>query len=311
MSLNHRTNQRYRGVAAWQRQESRVVGRAWTRIFGRAATWRRIASFVIVFSLYVFLLAPLVVVAGASLDRGFETAGRPYLNFPPYDYSLYWYFNISPALYKALALSVGLGLFVAALATVIGVFAALGLVRSNFRGKSVVATIFRAPLQIPFVVIGVAFLQTYFLLFDLVGLQLAATFIGFALAHVFVAVPYVIGSVVAVLERFNPRMEEAALILGASRWTTFRRVTLPIIMPGVYTGALFAFLVSFGDVQIAIFLGGAKFTTLPVEIFYSMAFSFDPGMLAMSTIIIFASIILLLVVQRLVGLDTLLRTGRG
>ncbi len=282
-----------------------------TQIFGRAANWRRIASFIILFSLYVFLLAPLVVVGGASLDRGFATAGRPYLNFPPYDFSLHWYFNISQGLYSALGVSLTLGGFVAAAATAIGVPAALGLVRSNLRGKQAIATIFRSPLQIPFVVIGVAFLQTYFLIFDLIGLQLASTFIGFAVAHVFVAVPYVIGSVVAMLERFDPQLEEAALSLGASRWRTFRRVTLPIIMPGVYAGALFAFLVSFGDVQIAIFLGGAKYTTLPVEIFYSMAFSFDPGMLAMSTIIIFGSIILLLLVQRLVGLDTLLRTGRG
>ena len=282
-----------------------------TPVFVRAATWRRIASFIILFSLYVFLLAPLVVVAGASLDRGFETAGRPYLNFPPYDFSLHWYFNISQGLYSALGVSLTLGVLVAAIATVIGVSAALGLVRSNLPGKQVIATILRSPLQIPFVVIGVAFLQTYFLIFDLIGLQLASTLIGFAIAHVFVAVPYVIGSVVAVVERFDPQLEEAALSLGANRWKAFRRVTLPIIMPGVYTGALFAFLVSFGDVQIAIFLGGAKYTTLPVEIFYSMAFSFDPGMLAMSTIIILASIILLLLVQRLVGLDTLLRTGRG
>ncbi len=282
-----------------------------TQVFVRAATWRRIASFIILFFLYVFLLAPLVVVSGASLDRGFETAGRPYLNFPPYEFSLHWYFNISEGLYSALGVSLTLGVFVAAVATVIGVSAALGLVRSNLRGKQVIAAFFRSPLQIPFVVIGVAFLQTYFLIFDLLGLQLASTFIGFALAHIFVAVPYVIGSVVAMLERFDPQLEEAALSLGANRWRTFRRVTLPIIMPGVYAGALFAFLVSFGDVQIAIFLGGAKYTTLPVEIFYSMAFSFDPGMLAMSTIIIFASIILLLLVQRLVGLDTLLRTGRG
>ena len=311
MKLTGLVRRSYLGSAASAPSASGAKGGAATQVLVRAATWRRIASFTILFSLYVFLLAPLVVVSGASLDRGFETAGRPYLNFPPYELSLHWYFNISQSLYGALGVSLTLGVFVAAIATAIGVPAALGLVRSNWRGKQVIATILRSPLQIPFVVIGVAFLQTYFLIFDLIGLQLASTFIGFAVAHIFVAVPYVIGSVVAMLERFDPQLEEAALSLGANRWRTFHRVTLPIIMPGVYAGALFAFLVSFGDVQIAIFLGGAKYTSLPVEIFYSMAFSFDPGMLAMSTIIIFASIILLLLVQRLVGLDTLLRTGRG
>ena len=202
----------------------------------------------VVGAVLVFLLAPVVVVVLASFDGGDPVAGRAFLNFPPTSLSLQWYFSIQPRLFHSLWISFLVACFAAGVGTVIGVPAALGLVRGNLPGKTLLSALFRAPLQIPFIVIGVAFLQTYYLLGDALGLRLTGSFLALAIGHLFVATPYVIGSVGSVLFRFNPNLEEAALSLGASRWRAFRRVTLPIIMPGIYAGGLFAFMVSFGDV---------------------------------------------------------------
>jgi putative spermidine/putrescine transport system permease protein len=119
----------------------------------------------------------------------------------------------------------------------------------------------------------------------------------------------VIGATVAVLQRFDARLEEAALSLGASRWSTFRRVTLPVIMPGVYTGALYAFMLSFTDVPVVLFLAGPGFTTFPVEVFHTFQFDFNPTVLASSTLVMLFSLGVLLLIQRVVGLDALLRSG--
>ena len=257
----------------------------------------------------VFLLAPVVVVVFASFDGGDPVAGRAFLNFPPSSLSLQWYFSIQPRLFHSLWISFLVACFAAGIGTVIGVPAALGLIRGNLPGKTLLSALFRAPLQIPFIVIGVAFLQTYYLLGDALGLRISGSFIALAVGHLFVATPYVIGSVGSVLLRFNPNLEEAALSLGASRWRTFRRVTLPIIMPGIYAGALFAFMVSFGDVPISLFLASPKYTTLPLEIFHSMEFDFDAAVLAISTLIVFASLVILWLIQKSVGLDVMLRSG--
>ena len=263
----------------------------------------------VVGAVLVFLLAPVVVVVLASFDGGDPVAGRAFLNFPPTSLSLQWYFSIQPRLFHSLWISFLVACFAAGVGTVIGVPAALGLVRGNLPGKTLLGALFRAPLQIPFIVIGVAFLQTYYLLGDALGLRLTGSFLALAVGHLFVATPYVIGSVGSVLFRFNPNLEEAALSLGASRWRAFRRVTLPIIMPGIYAGALFAFMVSFGDVPISLFLASPKYATLPLEIFHSMEFDFDAAVLAISTLIVFASLVILWLIQKSVGLDVMLRSG--
>lgn len=274
---------------------------------GIPAALRRIASAAWVTGVFVFLFAPLVVVVGASFDGG----ERTFLNFPPRELSLRWYGRISPELFQALGLSVVLGITTAAVACCLGVPAALGLVRARFRGKALVAAAFRAPLQIPAVVIGVSFLKLYYVVGDLIGVYVVGTLPGLIIAHSFLATPYVIGSVSAVLQRFNTRLEEAALSLGASRWRTFRRVTLPVIMPGVYAGAMYAFLVSFGDVPVALFLGAGGMQPFAAKIFHLMEFDFDPTLLAISTFIILGSLVAIYLLQRAVGLEELSRSGGG
>jgi len=271
------------------------------------ANARKAASGIWMLGVFVFLFAPLVVVVGASFDGG----ERTFLNFPPKELSFRWYGRISSDLFESLGLSIVLGLTTAAVGCLVGVPAALGLVRARFPGKSLVAAAFRAPLQIPAVVTGVSFLKLYYLIGDVTGIYVVGTLPGLVIAHSFLATPYVIGTVSAVLQRFNTRLEEAALSLGASRWRTFRRVTLPVIMPGVYAGAMYAFLVSFGDVPVALFLGSSGMQPFAAKIFHLMEFDFDPTLLAISTFIIFGSLAAIYLLQRAVGLEELSRSGGG
>lgn len=266
----------------------------------------RLAAAAWMAAVYAFLLVPLLVVAGASLNGGPPVA---YVSFPPEHFALDWYRDIPPSQLRAIWLSLALATVSAMAATLLGVPAALGLVRARFRGKALVSALLRAPLQIPLVVVGVAFLQMYHRLGDWTGVDLAATFPGLVVAHTFAGMPYVVGATAAVLQRFDRRLEEAAVSLGAGAWSTFRRVTLPVIAPGVYTGALYAFMLSFTDVPVVLFLAGPGFTTFPVEVFHTFQFDFNPTVLASSTLVMAFSLVMLLVIQRLAGLDTLLRSG--
>ena len=258
---------------------------------------------------YVFLLAPLAVLAGASLDGAKNYA---LVNFPPTDPTIRWYLEIPWRYYDAIGVSVMLAAATAALSILVGVPAAFGLVRSEIPARPLLSAIFRSPLQIPAIVIGISFLQLYYAVGTATGFNPAGSFIGLLIGHFFHSMPYVTGTTVAVLQRFDRTLEEAAISLGASRWRTLKRVTLPVILPGIYTGALYAFMVSFGDVPISIFLTTPRFTTFPVEIFLEMNQGLEPPMLAASTLVIVFSLGVMLLVQKMVGLDQLLRSaGEG
>jgi putative spermidine/putrescine transport system permease protein len=257
---------------------------------------------------YLFVLAPMIVVIGASLNgRGLYTSAQ----FPPTELSLYWYSQIPSGQLKALGISLLLGMSTAVISVMLGVPAALVLVRSRLPARFVLAAVFRAPLQIPAVVTGIAFLQLYYILLATTGIDLPGGFFGLAIAHAFIGLPFVIGSVTAILQRFDHRLEEAASIHGATPRRVFLRVTMPVILPGVYAGALYAFMVSFSDVPVAIFLTASGYQTFPVEIFYVLENDFTPAVLASATLVIGFCFALLLFMQRIIGLDNLLRSGGG
>ncbi len=265
-----------------------------------------VAYFVLVFTV---LLAPLIVVVGGSFSAPeSDKVVMSYVEFPPHRLTLRWYAEIPSTQLRALGFSFALGLAVAFGACMLGVPAALGLARGRFAARPLVGAVLRAPLQIPHVVTGIAFLQLYYALGDFGGAYVQGSTLGLYIGHLFMATPFVIGSVAAVLTRFNPRFEEAAQILGASRWRTFRRVTLPIIAPGVFTGALYAFIVSFVDVPVAIFLASPDATTFPVELFNAMEQDFNPSSLASASLAAAFAIVLVFVAQRIVGLESLLKS---
>jgi putative spermidine/putrescine transport system permease protein len=254
---------------------------------------------------YLFLLGPILFVALASFDYG----QRAYVVFPPQHFTLAAYNHIPLRYFTALWFSIKLALACTALACLIGVPAALGLVRAKLPKKSLMLALMRMPLQIPGVVVGLAFLQTYYAIGSATGWYAIGTFWGLVIAHTFAATPFVIGTLVAVLQRFDDTLEEAALILGASAWGTFTQVTLPVLKPALFTGALYAFMVSFTDVPMGVFLTGPGKMTFPVEIFNAMQFDFEPTILAASTLVTVLSLAAVLVVQRIVGLDVFVKTA--
>jgi putative spermidine/putrescine transport system permease protein len=271
--------------------------------------WWRGATAVYFALVFIILLAPLAVVVISSISAPVnDQVSTSYVPFPPQSLTLRWYERIPETQLKSLAVSFALGLAVALSAVAIGVPAALGLIRAEVAGKPLMAAVLRAPLQIPHVVCGIAFLQMFYSLGDLTDLYLQGTLAGIFLGHLFLATPFVIGSVCAVLQRFDTRLEEAAQALGATPWRTLKRVTLPVIAPGIFTGGLYAFIVSFVDVPVAIFLASPSATTFPVELFFAMEQDFEPSSLASASLAALFAVVLVAVAQKLVGLENLLKS---
>jgi putative spermidine/putrescine transport system permease protein len=269
------------------------------------AALRRWSAYGLCFLVYLYLVFPVIVVGAASLD----TTSIYAANFPPTTIGLRWYFEIPQKYLHALAISAAAASIASVVSGILGTLAALAIVRGKLPGTEFMKAFFRAPLQIPFVVTGVVFLQFYYGYQALTGFQLAATMPGLILAYIFVGTPYTVNTVGAVLERLSPRLDEAAAILGANRWSAFWSVTFPLIRPGLIAGMLYAFVIAFGDVplSISIFLSSPQYSTLPVEIFQTLQFDFRPTVLSISTIIALMSVVSLWLIQRLVGLDLVVK----
>jgi putative spermidine/putrescine transport system permease protein len=255
---------------------------------------------------YAFLLVPLVIVVGASFDDG----ASAYFRFPPDHVSLRWYQTLPTKYWHGLGLSCLIAIAAAATSTLIGALAALGIAKGSLGRSPLVETFFRLPLQVPFVVTGIVFLQFYYLLFDAWGVRIVGTYAGFVLAHLFFCIPYAAGAVGSVITEDLRRIENAGRIAGATEWRVFRRLTLPALKPGVFSGFFYAFIVSFGDVPVSVFLSTGGAVPLPVEIFQTLQFDFDPAVLAISSIVVVMSALFIVFMQRVVGLDLVLPGAR-
>jgi putative spermidine/putrescine transport system permease protein len=254
---------------------------------------------------FVFLLLPLATVVIASFSSG------PTLAFPPTGFTTHWYRSIAPEFLDALGTSLYIATGTTIISTVAGTLAALALHRGTLPGRHLLATLCLSPLMVPTLVIGVAAFQFTLILWDAFGVSLADSAWVIMLGHSAFTIPFVIRSAIAAQAHYDMSLEEAALNLGAGPVATFFRVTLPLLSPGIAAGAIFAFLASFDDVPVALFLGGPDSITLPVKIFTSIEFSFDASVMAVATLIIAGSMLLMLVIDRLFGLETFLGTGRS
>jgi putative spermidine/putrescine transport system permease protein len=264
----------------------------------------RILLYAAVAAVMIFLLMPLVAVAVASVSSGATLA------FPPSGFTLVWYERIGADFYAALRVSLVVALGATAISTVVGTFAALALQRGSLPGRRILSILCLSPLMVPTLVIGVAAFKFVLVVWDVFGLSVADTVLALILGHSAFCVPFVIRSALAVQAHYDMTLEEAALNLGASRVQTFFRVTLPLLMPGIVSGAIFAFLASFDDVPVALFLGGSGTVTLPVKIFTSIEFSFDASVMAMATLVVLVSLLLMLLIDRLIGIEAFIGTGR-
>jgi putative spermidine/putrescine transport system permease protein len=248
----------------------------------------------------LFMAAPLVVVIGVS----FTPEG--FLEFPPSGFSLRWFRAIldNQDFIQAFWISLYLGLASATLSALIAVPAALAIGRYRFAGREPLVGLFMSPLTVPTIVLGIAFLRF------LSQLGINGTFVGLVVCHAIIITPYVLRLTLASVTGLDRRTEWAAVSLGASRFTTFRRVVLPTIMPGVAGGWVLAFVTSFDELTVTIFIVNPSTTTLPVRLFSHITQTTDPLVASVSTMIILFTVGLLLIVEWLYGLDRLLM-GEG
>lgn len=240
-----------------------------------------------------FLMAPLVTVC--------LTAFTPelYLSLPWGGFSLRWFRAIPdrPELIHAIWLSLRLAAISATAATLLAVPAGLAVAGHRFWGRGALVTLLMSPLMIPHLVLGVAFLR----FFTLLGL--AGTFAGLVISHVIVVIPFALRLVIAAATGLNRDLEDAARSLGATPFTTFRRIVLPFILPGVVAGWLVAFIVSFDEVTMTVFIATPGTVTLPVSMFNHVQETLDPVVASVSALLVAAMLILVSILDRVVGID--------
>lgn len=236
-----------------------------------------------------FLMAPILAIVPLSFNGG------SFLTYPLQGVSLQWYqeFLASEAWMRALKNSFIVGTAATILATTLGTLAALGLTRAEFRGKGFIMAVLLSPMIVPLVITGVGFYFFY------APLGLTASYTGLILAHTALATPFVVITVTATLQGFDFNLVRASASLGANPVTTFFRVILPLITPGVASGGLFAFATSFDEVVVVLMIGGPQQRTLPREMFSGIRENISPTITAVATVMILVSVVLLITLELL------------
>jgi len=238
---------------------------------------------------FLFMVVPILVILPLSFTAGVELA------YPVPGYSLRWYddFLTRPEWLHSIRVSLLVGTAAAAGATVLGTTAALGLPHLPRRLRDLVSALLILPMAIPSVICAVAFFFFY------ARINLAGTYPGLVLAHMTLGLPFVVINVRAALSGLNPNLLRAAHSLGAPPLRAFRRVVLPLIGPGIASGALFAFAVSLDDVVVAMFVGGPAQLTLPRQMFNGLRENISPTILAAAALLTVVSTLMMIATSRL------------
>ena len=248
----------------------------------------------------IFMLAPIVVVCWVA----FTPEG--FLSFPTTNWSLRWFYAIAryPEFVSAFWQSLGLGALSSALAVGFSVPAALAIARYRFKGREAFTALFMSPLMIPHIVLGIAFLRFF------TEIGLSGSFTGLVLAHIIVVMPFALRLTLASAIGLDRSIEHAAVSLGASEWTVLKRVTLPLVVPGLASGWALAFINSFDEVTMTVFIAGPGTATLPVRMFLYIQDNIDPLVTSVSACVIAITVGGLIALDRAYGLERLL-VGRG
>lgn len=242
-------------------------------------------------SVMAYLLLPILAIMPLSFSDS------TFLAYPVQNWSLRWYETMwqSSEWTHATRNSFIVAPAATVIATLLGTLAAAGLSTARFAGKDVIAGILISPMVVPIVVVGIS---TYL---HLARLGLNDSYLGLILVHAALGAPFVLTTVLASLQNFNFNLVRASMSLGASPLTTFLRVTLPVIAPGVISGALFAFATSFDEVVVTLFLAGPEQVTLPRQMFTGIRESITPVIAAVATLLIFFTTTLMLMLEWLRG----------
>jgi putative spermidine/putrescine transport system permease protein len=236
-----------------------------------------------------FLILPILIIVPLSFSAG------TFLSFPLPGLSLRWYQELLTS--DPWQLSLRNSLIVASattmIATVLGTLAALGLTRARLPGQPVLLALIVSPMIVPLVIVAVGVYFAY------APFGLTGSLVGLTLAHTALAVPFVVITVSATLQGFDPNQARAGASLGASPIVVFRRIVLPLILPGVVSGALFAFVTSFDEVVVALFVTGPAERTLPRQMFNGIRENISPVITAAATLLILLSVLLLTTLELL------------
>lgn len=245
----------------------------------------------LIIALFIIVPLPLVIFSSFSASS--------MITFPPDGYSLRWYTGIFERMeyVRSFLLSLRIALISVVVSLTTGTLASLALARYQFRGREFVRTVFLSPLMLPAVIVGISLLRF------LARIGWVATFHGILLAHLVLTTAYVVRTVSASLVGFDMSIEYAARDLGASAFYTFRKVTLPLIKPGLIVAGIFAFIVSFDETTVSVFITGGRTITLPVRIFSQLEYGLDPTVTAISSLLILMSVTALLIIGKVFGLE--------
>jgi len=243
--------------------------RVWTAL--RLATCALVA---------VYMIAPLAIIVIIS----FSSAA--FLTFPPPGLSLRWYQRVfdNPVWLRTLWISAQVTVPSALIATACGTAAAIALARARLPAATVIAGLLLAPMVVPVIIVAAA-IYAVFRPWGLTG-----TITGLVLAHALLSLPYVLASVLTALETVDRRLEGAAMTLGAPPWAVFRRVTLPLILPGILSGLLFAAVVSFDEVVVSIFISTTQVRPVTVQMWSDVRGDIDPTISAIATLLFLVSV---------------------
>jgi len=246
----------------------------------------------------VLLVAPTLIVLITSFTSAYS------LKFPPPGYSARWYLALwtdSPEILAAAWLSVEVAALATAIATVLAVAGAVALARRRAAWARVLDAVFMSPLMLPTLALGLALL----VLFNVLGRGLSMTTL--VIGHVAICTPYILRTTTASLLQLDPALLDSARSLGARPWFTFRTVTLPLVAPGVAAGAFIAFMASFDNVAISLFLSDARSEVLPIRMWHIIEANLDVRAAAASGVLIGAAVVLMLLLERLTGVSRHLR----
>ena len=240
-----------------------------------------------------FIAAPLLAVALVSFTT------HDYISLPYDGLSLRWFAEVfhNSEFTESFFISLGLAALAASLSSALTVPAALAIARYQFRGRNLLIALLQSPLMVPAVVLGISFLS----LLTLAGWN--GTFAGFAICHVIIVMPYILRLAISAFVGLDRNLESAAISLGASSFTVFRRITLPLALPGIAAGWALAFITSFDDLTVSIFISSPSVTTLPVRLFARMTETIDPMVAAASTVLMLLAVGAMVLLDRIYGID--------
>ena len=248
---------------------------------------------------YLVIFAPVIMIVVTSFFA------QEIISFPPPALSLQWYVNAwdKPEFLRGLITSLEVALLTAAIGVPIGTAAALAIVRGEFPGRGALSSFLLAPLAVPGVVAGSGLYMLYVMAEDFFDRDIKATTEGLVAAHTLLAIPWTVRLVVASLQGLDRRAEEAAANLGAGPFTVFRRITLPMMRPGIVAAAMFSFIQSFENLDLSMLLVGPGRITLPVAMLNYLEFRIDPTLAAVATVQITLVGLLMVVTDRFVKLS--------